>query len=106
MYEEILVNGNEYMKEYIRAKRALVLNAYGNKCVCCGETTNEFLAIDHIENNGSKHRKEVTGGNSGNRFYGWIIRNNFPEGLQILCHNCNMAKGFYGKCPHEDKKCT
>lgn len=22
-------------------------------------------------------------------------------GGKLLCHNCNCAKGFYGKCPHE-----
>ena len=31
----------------------------------------------------------------------WIIKNNFPKGFQILCHNCNSAKAVYGKCPHE-----
>ena len=31
----------------------------------------------------------------------WITKNNSPKGFQILCHNCNMAKGFYGKCPHQ-----
>ena len=31
----------------------------------------------------------------------WMIKNNFPKGFQVLCHNCNLAKGFYGKCPHE-----
>ena len=31
----------------------------------------------------------------------WIIENNFPKGFQILCHNCNVAKGLYGECPHE-----
>ena len=31
------------------------------------------------------------------------IKNNFPKGFQILCHNCNIAKGHYGKCPHEKK---
>jgi hypothetical protein len=23
---------------------------------------------------------------------------------QLLCHNCNMAKGFYGLCPHQEQK--
>ena len=31
----------------------------------------------------------------------WIKKNNFPKGFQILCHNCNVAKGIYGECPHE-----
>ena len=22
----------------------------------------------------------------------WLVRNDFPEGFQILCHNCNTAK--------------
>ena len=33
----------------------------------------------------------------------WIVKNNFPKGFQILCHNCNLAKGYSknNKCPHE-----
>ena len=34
----------------------------------------------------------------------WIIVNNFPTGFQILCHNCNFAKGIVrnnNKCPHQ-----
>ena len=32
-------------------------------------------------------------------------KNNYPEGFQVLCSNCNFAKGKYGSCPHtwEDK---
>lgn len=45
-------------------------------------------------------RKKL-GGNSG-RFYEWIIRNNFPKDLQILCWNCNMGKNVNkGVCPHK-----
>ena len=34
----------------------------------------------------------------------WIIVNNFPKGFQVLCTNCNFAKGIVrnnNKCPHE-----
>jgi hypothetical protein len=34
----------------------------------------------------------------------WIIENNYPDGFQILCHNCNVAKGLIGNnntCTHE-----
>jgi hypothetical protein len=36
----------------------------------------------------------------------WIKNNNYLSNLdteyfQILCHNFNVAKGVYGKCPHE-----
>lgn len=84
------------------SNRLKILNHYSNndpKCACCDESTYEFLCIDHIDGNGNEHRKEI-----GCRLDEWIIRNNFPEGFQVLCHNCNMAKGAYGICPHELKK--
>ena len=34
----------------------------------------------------------------------WLITNDFPKGFQILCWNCNFAKGSSAvsfKCPHE-----
>jgi hypothetical protein len=32
--------------------------------------------------------------------WNWIKKNNYPERLQILCFNCNMAKAHNGYCPH------
>lgn len=68
-------------------------------CKCCGETHPEFLAVDHINNNGAEAKRngEPKGGVG---FYTYLRKNNYPEGFQILCHNCNMAKAFYGECPH------
>ena len=68
-------------------------------CSCCGEKHLEFLAVDHIEGGGIKHRKEFGGGSTN--FYDWIVKQGFPVGLRILCHNCNCAIGFYGHCPHK-----
>jgi hypothetical protein len=29
----------------------------------------------------------------------------FPKDLyQLLCHNCNQAKAWYGACPHQLKR--
>ena len=41
----------------------------------------------------------------GKKLNKWIMANNYPNGFQILCHNCNFAKGHSkdGKCPHEMK---
>lgn len=82
-------------------KRKLeVFNHYGgSKCACCGETIFEFLTIDHINGGGSQHRKEI--GGLGHVLYRWLIKNNFPDGFQILCYNCNCAKGHFGTCPHK-----
>ncbi len=101
-------NSNDYSREarlaagkkYREKFRTLVLDYYGNKCACCGEDRIEFLAIDHIEGGGSKHRKEL-GNKGGTAFYVWLVKNNFPEGYRTLCHNCNMALAYHELCPHQ-----
>lgn len=78
-----------------------VLMAYGHKCNCCGVTNQEFLAIDHVFNDGNLERQER--GTSAT-FYRFLKKQGFPKDrYQILCHNCNMAKAFYGECPHKHK---
>ncbi len=86
-------------RQYNRNLKIKVIAGYGGKCVCCGEIRLEFLGVDHINGGGKAHRAIV--GKGGPEFNRWIIKNNFPTDLQILCHNCNLAKGFYGQCPHE-----
>ncbi len=70
------------------------------KCACCWEDTYEFLCLDHINGGGHKQRQEI---GAGYKFYLWLKRNNYPEGIQVLCHNCNMAKSAFGECPHKQK---
>lgn len=65
----------------------------------CGEDTYKFLAIDHINGGGGADRKIV---GAGFPFYQSLIKRRFPDGFQVLCHNCNLAKGFYGVCPHKE----
>ena len=77
-----------------------VLDHYGRFCACCGEITEQFLSLDHMNNDGASHRRQVRGHNGGT-VYAWLVKNGFPEGFQILCYNCNFAKGRYGICPHE-----
>lgn len=85
-----------------KRRRQAVLTHYGGKCNCCGIDTYEFLSIDHINGGGYRHRKEI--GNFGRNFFKWLIKNEYPEGYQVLCHNCNLAKGFYGVCPHNHER--
>ena len=86
-----------------RAIREDALNAYGHRCVCCGESRAEFLAFDHIEGNGGKMRRDGIHPRSGKSFYQWLEKNGHPNAFRILCHNCNMAIGFYGYCPHNPR---
>jgi len=84
------------------ALRCLVMNAYGGKCACCGETSFYFLQIDHISGGGRTHRKQVSWDHGGGPFYRWIVKNNFPDGFRCLCANCNQARGQWGFCPHDE----
>lgn len=97
--EEINYKNKKYRREY----RRLVLSHYSNgkfECNCCGIDIEQFLTIDHINGGGNKHRKE-TKTRGGHHFYFWLKSNDYPEGYQVLCFNCNMASGHYGQCPHK-----
>lgn len=62
-------------------------------CKWCGQGDQDTLVIDHIEDDGAEHRR-ANGGRtfSGDKFYRWIIRNDYPPGFQVLCANCNLKK--------------
>lgn len=81
--------------------RKTVINHYSNGmnvCICCGENNYKFLTIDHMNNNGTQHKHEI-----GNTIYNWLIKNNFPEGFQVLCMNCNWGRYQNGGiCPHKE----
>jgi 5-methylcytosine-specific restriction endonuclease McrA len=77
-------------------KKAQVFSHYGSKCACCGMTDVRFLTVDHIANGkGNPALREV------GDIYTHLIKHNFPSNFQILCWNCNCAKGAYGRCPHD-----
>lgn len=91
------------------ANKLKVIEAYGSKCACCGETEPYFLCIDHVDNDGARHREEIGLGRStdgrrkvgsGSIMYAWLVKAGFPEGFQLLCANCNMAKQSLRYCPH------
>lgn len=103
----------EYQKAYIKTEaarelrasahrkiRELAYSGYGSKCACCGETEFEFLCIDHVEGGGAQDRKKHNTYQIARR----VIELDFPDDYQVLCHNCNLAKGFFGSCPHQRKR--
>ena len=88
-------------RNVILKRKKEVIAAYGGKCACCGDSHFQFLTIEHIHGNGRIDRK----GKSGSAFYGWLRRNGFPkDDYELLCINCNFAKGKYGICPHESER--
>jgi hypothetical protein len=91
---------NEKRNTQQRNLHQIALMYYSNgtmRCACtnCPETNSNFLTIDHINNDGYEHRKLA-----GPNIAQWLRRNDYPEGFQVLCMNCNWGKKFTGICPH------
>ncbi len=91
------VRNNRYMKKYRQKMREAILRAYGHRCACCGETEEAFLTLEHVNGDGASHRKL----RGTNRVYADVVAEGFPDKYTLLCWNCNCAKRFGGKCPHE-----
>ena len=84
-----------------RALKQKVIDHYGGRCECCGESRHEFLNIDHTNGGGRAHRDKDFGGKSGSIFYRWLIKNGYPSEFRVLCWNCNCSIGLFGYCPHK-----
>ena len=79
-----------------------VFHAYGNRCACCGETRAYFLVVDHINGNGASER--AISRRTGKNLYMKLKQEGFPGGYQLLCANCNHAKGAGLACPCRGKR--
>lgn len=77
--------------------------AYGNKCKCCQMTNSDMFTFDHVNNDGSTHRKILSSaGDSGESesFMKWLRDNNYPDTIQLLCANCHLMKTKGMICTH------
>lgn len=84
-----IIKGYRYNKKFI----IIAHYTYGEMCcVKCNFNNIKGLQVDHINGNGNKHIKNLL--KNGKDFYTWIIENDFPDDLQILCRNCNVLKRF------------
>lgn len=99
-YLENIDHQLEQKREYRKKVRTTVLQKYGGVCVCCNEAEEKFLGIDHILNDGKEDRKSK---GTGYGFYLYLYKTEPDHNrYQVMCHNCNFAKGHYGSCPHLD----
>ena len=67
-----------YSSRAWRALRYRVLKARGGRCECCGRSARDgvVICVDHIESVKKNWARRVDETN-----------------LQVLCHDCNLAKG-------------
>jgi hypothetical protein len=83
-------------RDNARKRRAKLIAEMGGKCICCGETTFEFLQFDHVNDDGAEHRRQLGRANLNVS----DIRRRLAD-FQLLCANCNFAKGTWGVCSHQ-----
>lgn len=83
-----------------KVKRECFLYYGGGKiaCVKCGFDDPDCLVLDHVNDDGASHRKDLNvscrGSGSGTRIYEALFARDMPDDppLQVLCANCNMKK--------------
>lgn len=84
-------------RRYNAKIKMLVLQHYSPTsppcCVKCGFEDFRVLQLDHLNGGGNKQRVKL-GNLQGTRFYRWLIVNDFPNGFQVLCANCNVVKRY------------
>lgn len=78
-----------------------VIEGYGGKCACCGETERAFLVLDHIDGGGNAHRASFGPKGVTQYVYREVRKMGYPPEFQILCANCNLAKERPDGCPHQ-----
>lgn len=97
-YHEVPELKRRQWQAYRRRLRERVLVKYGGRCQCCGVSNYEFLSIDHKFGGGAHERAQLK---TSLCLYRKLDRMPVSNEYQVLCFNCNLAKGFFGVCPHE-----
>ena len=94
---------NSYTKKWHWNLKKSALEHYGGAiCKICGETDLSLLQLDHVNNDGGQHRRELFGEHANEHgsvflsahFYRYLRKNNYPDtpALQVLCRKCNQEK--------------
>ena len=84
---------------YYRLRHDAIMAYGGYRCACCGEGEPMFLTLDHINNDGTRHRREI---GTNQKILRSLQASGYPPGFQVLCSNCNHGRHRNGgTCPHK-----
>ena len=78
---------NEQTRNVWRKLRVEIFDHYGWECKCCGETIEQFLSLDHINNDGYLDKNPNGDKKSGKELYLLVKKEGFPDRFQTLCMN-------------------
>lgn len=82
--------------------RLEAIEAYGGKCSCCGHEDITVLCFDHINGGGNAERRIDNVVQDVVKLAYRLKREGYPKDkFQLLCRNCNWAKGTKSRCPCE-----
>lgn len=101
-YKQVLEANRRWRAVFWPQLRQECLVAYGERCVCCGESEPHFLELDHIYNDGASERRRHK---NGQQELLSLKRAGWPRDRhQLLCANCNRGKlRNGGTCPHQTR---
>lgn len=91
-------NASKYAyRDRIKVQALLRYSNGTMRCARCGFGNQDALCLDHIDDNGAEHRKELKiscrgSEGAGTNTYEALKREGWPDGLQVLCANCNLIK--------------
>ena len=82
---------SDYLKQYYKQKRQMVIQTLGGKCKCCGVT--EDLTLDHIRPINRKGTNQSTANVRD------VIKSGYDDTkYQLLCNKCNRSKANTKAC--------
>jgi hypothetical protein len=104
------LESRQYAAQVRAETRHMTIQAYGGKCVCCGETEERLLLlaygnIEEVKRTENRHPLDQIPAE-----YRWLRTHNFPVHTRMLiCRKCNLRSDrehFPGKCDidHEEYK--
>jgi hypothetical protein len=78
-------------RESRRWLRDAIFKKLGDKCIKCGFSDRRALQVDHVNGDGTAHRKQC--GGSTFKYLRSILRD-ITGAFQLLCANCHMIKHY------------